>query len=146
MHDSLDVLVYLRESPAHLLSSARQLRWIQVTGAGVDAFLAKSQLSDSVVLTRADVSFGDQIAEYVIGHLLALTQRLRDVHHLQGNRTWHPLEVGFLKGKIAPEGWACERLGSRARNANSLDSRGFMDEAISHRSFQSLMCLLSASR
>jgi len=104
--------------PSHLLSSASRLRWIQVTGAGVDAFLAKSQLPDSVVLTRADISFGDQIAEYVIGHLLALTQRLRDVHHLQGNRTWHPLEVGFLKGKtmgVAGTGSIGQSVANRAR-------------------------------
>jgi len=140
MNDSLDVLVFLRESsaryrerlmnsdvvrytycesedevrqcieqtdvilgsisfPSQMLSLAKRLRWIQVTGAGVDAFLSKSNLPDDVMLTRADVSFGSQIAEYVIGHLLALTQCLRDIHHLQLKRTWQPLEVEFLKGK-----------------------------------------------
>lgn len=94
-----DVILGSISFPSHLLPKAKRLRWIQVTGAGVDAFLAKSNLPDGVLLTRADVSFGDQIAEYVIGHLLALTQRLRDVHHLQRERTWQPLDVEFLKGK-----------------------------------------------
>ena len=94
-----DIILGSISFPSHLLSLAKRLRWIQVTGAGVDAFLAKSDLPDGVMLTRADVSFGDQIAEYVIGHLLSLTQRLCDVHHLQAERTWQPLEVEFLNGK-----------------------------------------------
>ena len=113
-----DVILGSISFPSHLLPSAKRLRWIQVTGAGVDAFLAKSILPDNVMLTRADVSFGDQISEYVIGHLLALTQRLRDVHQLQTERTWHPLKVEFLKGKtmgIAGTGSIGRAVASRAR-------------------------------
>jgi len=104
--------------PSQFLSSATHLRWIQVTGAGVDAFLAGTQLPDSVILTRADVSFGVQIAEYVIGHLLAITQRLRDVHRLQHEKTWQPLQVEFLKGRtmgIAGAGSIGQAVASRAR-------------------------------
>jgi len=94
-----DVILGSIGFPSHMLSLAKRLRWIQVTGAGIDAFLARGNLPDGVMLTRADVSFGDQIAEYVMGHLLALTQRLRDVHRLQLEQTWQPLKVEFLKGK-----------------------------------------------
>jgi phosphoglycerate dehydrogenase-like enzyme len=97
--EQVDVILGSIHFPTHLLRHARRLKWVQVTGAGVDAFLAANDFPDHVVLTRADVSFGDQIAEYVIGHLLAITQRLRDVHHLQRTKTWEPLEVEFLKGR-----------------------------------------------
>ena len=97
--ENVDIILGSVNFPAHLLSSARQLQWIQVTGAGVDAFLAKQSLPANVVLTRANVSFGDQIAEYVIGHLLSLTQQLHDVHRHQASRTWQSLEVEFLKGR-----------------------------------------------
>ncbi|MBU1048902.1 D-2-hydroxyacid dehydrogenase [Candidatus Bipolaricaulota bacterium] len=97
--EQADVILGSISFPAHLLSLASQLRWIQVTGAGVDAFLAKKALPEGVLLTRADVAFGDQIAEYVLGHLLAITQRLRDVHHLQRGHTWQPLTVEFLNGR-----------------------------------------------
>ena len=86
--------------PATLLSLARRLRWIQVTGAGVDRFLAAGDLPEGVVLTRADVAFGDQIAEYVIGHLLAVTQRLREVSANQRARRWEPLTLSWLKGSV----------------------------------------------
>ena len=96
--ESADVVLGSISFPSHLLDAARKLKWIQVTGAGVDAFLARGHLPEGVVLTRADVGFGHQIAEYVIGHLLALTQRCRDVAQLQQQRTWQPLIVEFLKG------------------------------------------------
>jgi phosphoglycerate dehydrogenase-like enzyme len=159
MNDSLNVLVYLRESneryrgrlrnsgdvsyafcnseeevrrsigsariilgsiafPSHLLPLARHLRWIQVTGAGVDAFLARCELPEGVLLTRADVAFGDQIAEYVLGHLLTLTQKLRDVMRLQQERTWQPLQVEFLAGKtmgIIGTGSIGQAVAARAR-------------------------------
>ena len=104
--------------PAHLLLSASQLQWIQVTGAGVDAFLAKQALPDGVMLTRADVSFGDQIAEYVLGHLLAIMQQLRSVIRLQEAHTWESVDVEFLKGRtmgIAGTGSIGQAIANRAR-------------------------------
>jgi len=95
-----DIILGSISFPTHLLAHAKRVRWIQVTATGVDAFLAKNDLPKEVLLTRADVSFGDQIAEYVICHLLALTQRLRDVYHLQSERTWQSLDVEFLKGQV----------------------------------------------
>lgn len=97
--EQADIILGSITFPTHLLSLAKQLQWIQVTGAGVDVFLANQSLPASVKLTRANVSFGDQIAEYVIGHLLSLTQRLRDVHRHQASRMWQSLEVTFLKGR-----------------------------------------------
>ena len=94
-----DVLLGSISFPAHLLAHAQRLRWIQVTGAGVDRFLASGGLPDGVILTRADVAFGDQIAEYVIGHLLAVTQRIREVVTLQSSRRWKPLTLSWLKGR-----------------------------------------------
>jgi len=97
--ETADVILGSIGFPVKLLSRAGRLRWIQVMGAGVDAFLAGADLPGDVLLTRADVSFGDQIAEYVIGHLLAWTQRLRDVYRLQAARQWEPLAVESLRGR-----------------------------------------------
>jgi phosphoglycerate dehydrogenase-like enzyme len=94
-----DVILGSTSFPADLLPKADRLRWVQVTGAGVDRFLSTSVLPDDVVLTRADVAFGDQIAEYVIGHLLAVTQRMIDVVAHQRAKRWEPLELSWLKGR-----------------------------------------------
>ncbi len=95
-----DVVLGSIHFPGHLLDQAHQLKWIQATAAGVDAFLEETSIPDGVMLTRVDTAFGDQVAEYVIAHLLGLTQRLRDVYHLQHDCTWLPLEVSFLKGRM----------------------------------------------
>lgn len=116
--EGADVILGSVSFPAQLLSQASHLRWIQVTGAGVDAFLAQGSLPTDVLLTRADLSFGDQIAEYVIGHLLSLTQRLRDVHRIQAARRWEPLTIEFLKGRtmgVAGTGSIGRTVAQRAR-------------------------------
>jgi len=95
----VDVILGSTSFPAYLLSNAERLRWIQVTGAGVDRFLSRSSLPDGVVLTRADVAFGDQIAEYVIGHLLAVAQRMVEVIAHQQAKRWEPLKLSWLKGQ-----------------------------------------------
>lgn len=94
-----DVILGSTSFPADLLSSADRLRWIQVTGAGVDRFLSTATFPDGVVLTRADVAFGDQIAEYVIGHLLAVTQRVVDVAARGQLKRWEPLKLSWLNGR-----------------------------------------------
>ncbi|MBE0636288.1 D-2-hydroxyacid dehydrogenase [Candidatus Bipolaricaulota bacterium] len=97
--ESADVVLGSISFPSHLLSTAKNLKWIQVTGAGIDAFLTQSSLPPGVMLTRADVGFGNQIAEYVMGHLLALTQQVHEVARLQQQRAWQPLTIEFLRGR-----------------------------------------------
>jgi phosphoglycerate dehydrogenase-like enzyme len=116
--EEADVILGSVNFPARLLPRASHLGWIQVTGAGVDGFLAQGNLPADVLLTRVDVSFGDRIAEYVIGHLLARTQRLRDVHRLQDARRWEPLTVEPLKGQtmgVAGTGAIGRVVAERAR-------------------------------
>jgi len=122
-----DVAAHVRESdvvlgsvafPARLLKDAERLRWIQVTGAGVDAFLAQGELPVDILLTRVDTSFGEQVAEYVVAHLLAHVQRVRDVYRLQAQKRWEPLERKLLTGRtigIAGTGAIGQVIAQRAR-------------------------------
>ena len=61
--------------PSGALARMPTLRWVQVTGAGVDHFLEGSELSAEVTVTRSLGRFGIQVSEYVVGYLL---------HHLIG--------------------------------------------------------------
>ena len=113
-----DIVLGSIRFPGSILAEAGRLKWIQATAAGVDAFLATSRLPEGVLLSRADVAFGDQIGEYVIAHLLAHTQRLRDVYHLQREQTWQPLAVSFLKDwtlGVAGAGSIGQAVAKRAR-------------------------------
>jgi phosphoglycerate dehydrogenase-like enzyme len=66
------------------------LRWMQATGAGVDHLLQRSDLDESVLLTRSLGRFGIQVAEYVVGvlleHLIGISAYRRD----QQARRWRP--------------------------------------------------------
>ena len=113
-----DVVLGSVAFPARLLKHAGRLRWIQVTGAGVDAFLAQGELPADIVLTRVDTSFGEQVAEYVLGHLLAHVQRVRKVYRLQAEKRWEPLEKELLSGRtigIAGTGAIGRVVAQRAR-------------------------------
>jgi len=61
--------------PDGALAAMQRLRWVQVSGAGVDHFLHRADLPDDVLVTRSLGRFGVQVAEYVIGYML---------HHLLG--------------------------------------------------------------
>ena len=104
--------------PVALLEQAERLRWIQVTGAGVDRFLRGACIADGVLVTRAsDVGFGEQIAEYVLAHLLAQAQRVHEARELQASRMWRPLAVSYLAGRtlgVAGTGSIGRIVGERA--------------------------------
>ncbi len=117
--EHVDVILGSVLFPATLLERAFRTKWIHVAGAGVDAFLAGSRpWRHDILLTRSSVSFGNQIAEYILGHLLAMTQRVCDLHHLQQEYRWQPLELEFIRGRtlgIAGAGTIGRTVAARAR-------------------------------
>lgn len=93
-----DVLLAATTFPVHLLSFAKKLRWIQVLGAGVERFV-EGGVPEGVIMTRVNVGFGSLIAEYVMAHLLSLTQKVRDFAKLQEAREWNQKEVAHICGE-----------------------------------------------
>lgn len=75
-HPGSDAEVLLAwKIPPGALATLTRLRWIQVSGAGVDHFLRRADLPPDVIVTRSLGRFGAQVAEYVLAYLL---------HHLVG--------------------------------------------------------------
>lgn len=95
--EEMEVL-YTWGFPVGLLPAARRLRWIQVMGAGVNAFL-DAPFPPKVVLTRAEGVFGPWMAEYTLGWLLWSTQRIEMFRAAQRLRQWEPLMPALLRGK-----------------------------------------------
>jgi glyoxylate/hydroxypyruvate reductase A len=83
--------------PPGLLDDAPRLRWIQSFGAGIDHLLA-ARLPDQVVLTRVVDVFGPAMAEYALGHLLAVTLRMQRVFQQQQQRIWQYFDAVLLRG------------------------------------------------
>jgi len=94
-----DILLCSSPPPPDAVCAACSLRWIQAAAAGVDALHAAGLPPEGVTLTRIAEGFGEPIAEYVLGHLLAIAQRVEAVHRHQAERAWVPFETELLGGQ-----------------------------------------------
>ncbi len=74
--------------PPAALGSMTALRWVQVSGAGVDHFLERPDLPADVLVTRSLGRFGQQVAEYVIGFLLHHLLEIDRYRHQQEACVW----------------------------------------------------------
>jgi len=95
--EEMDVL-YTWGFPNEFLPMARRLRWVQVMGAGVNAFL-DTPFPPKVVLTRVEGVFGPWMAEYVFGWLLWASQRTEPLRAVQRLRRWEPMTPFLLRGR-----------------------------------------------
>jgi len=75
------------------------LRWVQSTGAGVD-FLDPAVLPPGVVVSRVPTGFAEDIAEYVLGYLLAWEKRLFVWRAQQREHLWRRALPGQLAGRL----------------------------------------------
>lgn len=91
-------ILYAWDVPRELLAKAKQLRWIQAMGAGVDRFLVP-ELPRSVLVTRTIGVFGPRMAEYTLAWCGWVTQRLEQFREHQRQRRWAPAVPDRLRGK-----------------------------------------------
>ncbi|MBI2461097.1 MAG: D-2-hydroxyacid dehydrogenase [Candidatus Rokubacteria bacterium] len=91
-------VLYTWGFPGELLPRAKRLRWVQIMGAGVDRFLT-APLPPGVKLTRAPGVFGPWMAQYALGWLLWVTQRMEAVRQAQQARRWAPFNADRLHGR-----------------------------------------------
>jgi phosphoglycerate dehydrogenase-like enzyme len=91
------VLLARPDLAAAALEAGYPAHWIQSTWAGVLPLLATGRRD--VVVTGVKGVFGPQIAEYVIGHLLAFELQLLERLGRQAARQWWPEPTGSLAGK-----------------------------------------------
>ena len=120
--EEMDVL-YTWGFPTEFLPMSRRLKWVQVMGAGVNAFL-DTPFPPKVVLTRVEGIFGPWMAEYVFGWLLWASQRTETLRAAQRLRRWEPINPVLLRGKtLGVVGVGIDRAGRRLRRARVPDAR-----------------------
>jgi len=91
-------ILYAWNFPPELLAKARQLRWIQAMGAGVEKFLVP-ELPKSVLITRAAGVFGLWMAEYTLAWCGWIARKIEQMRENQRRRLWAPLRPDRLRGK-----------------------------------------------
>ena len=79
--------IYAWKFPAALYARAPHLAWLQVMGAGVDWALVP-ELPAHVTVTRVPGIFGPWMAEYVMGWMLWVTQKMAAYLGAQHERRW----------------------------------------------------------
>ena len=89
--------------PADTLDASPRLRWIHSGGAGVGHFDLAAIAARGVVLTNASGVSAPNMAEHVLGMMIALARRFPQLVLAQARRTWrdsetHP-EVTELQGQ-----------------------------------------------
>jgi len=82
--------------PQGALAGMPSLRWVQVSGAGVDHFLHRDDLPTDVLLTRSLGRFGLQVAEYVVGYLLSELLGIERYRERQHQCLWEREERPLL--------------------------------------------------
>ena len=75
------------------------LEWVQSTWAGVQPLLPLLEERPALVATAARGIFGDAIAEYVLGWLIAIDRRLLAYADQQRQGVWAPLPDRGLAGR-----------------------------------------------
>jgi phosphoglycerate dehydrogenase-like enzyme len=91
------------ELPAHLLAAATRLRWMHAAGAGIERYELAEIAARGVMLTNSSGVSAPNMAEHVLGMMIALTRRFPRLLRAQTRREWRDdethREVGELQGQ-----------------------------------------------
>lgn len=74
--------------PVPRLSSAKNLRWLQIPWSGADGYADHPDFPAHVILTNATGSFGRPIAEYAFGAVFTLMRRFHQYRDCQKEAKW----------------------------------------------------------
>ena len=89
--------------PSHLLQAATRLRWMHASGAGVERYDLAQIAARGVMLTNSSGVSAPNMAEHVLGMMIALTRRFPRLLRAQTQREWRDeathREVGELQGQ-----------------------------------------------
>ncbi len=86
-----------------VINAARQLKWLQITSAGVKPYLVPEIVNSDIVMTNAKTLSAPAIADHGFGMLLALTRKLNHFIAVRPAEQWvrRNWELQELEGKTA---------------------------------------------
>lgn len=116
--ESAEVLFCWR-FPSDLFLRARNLRWVQAMGAGIED-LVRAPLPDGTILTRVEGLFGGFMSEYILGYILHHTLQVGRALEAQRDRRWEPYTIGRVEGKRLGVAGLGSIGGTIARKARAL--------------------------
>lgn len=86
-----------------VLAAAKNLKWLQITSAGVFPYLHPEVVNSDIVMTNAKTLSSAAIADHGFGMLLALTRKLNHFIAVRANEEWERANFTLeeLEGKTA---------------------------------------------
>ena len=108
---------------AEIARLAPELRWIQLTGAGVDHLLPLDWLPERIALTNAKGAHKPKIGEVLFAAVLMLNNRIPALIGYQRARRWHQLFSTGIAGKTLLIAGLGEAGGSLAEHAKRFGMR-----------------------
>jgi phosphoglycerate dehydrogenase-like enzyme len=96
-----DVLFTYRFPTAGLRRRAPGLRWIQLTGAGLDHLLPLDWLPSDIALTTASGAHRPAVDEFVTAAILSLSNRFTEMMSNQHRRQWELAHSSVVGGRTA---------------------------------------------
>ena len=94
-----EVIFSVSSFPQKILDQAPNLRWLQVSSAGVNQLPLQSLEEKGILLTNVRGMHGDCISEYVLAMMFALNRQIPQVLEYQKQSKWHKMGQSMLKGK-----------------------------------------------
>ena len=80
-----------------LLAGAPGLRWLQITGAGVENLLFPELVASDVVVTNFSGVHAPNMAEHLVAMMLAFARGLPEIMRHQVRHEWHHAERGVFE-------------------------------------------------
>jgi len=97
-----DIEIILGEPELSTVHSMKNLRWIQMTWAGVNIYTSTQDFPENVVLTNASGAYGCVISEYIVSGILALVKNLYPYRAQMQAGGWSKIEgEDTIEGKRA---------------------------------------------
>jgi phosphoglycerate dehydrogenase-like enzyme len=85
--------------PDNIVERAPNLKWLQLTSAGVDRLLDAPVVNSHITVTTASGIHATPISEYVIGAMLAFAKGFPKAFRAQQERAWRPFWPDELEDK-----------------------------------------------
>ncbi len=92
-----DIIFSISSFPQKILDQATNLKWLQVSSAGVNQLPLTSLRDRGILLTNVRGMHGDCISEYVLAMMFALNRQIPKVLQFQKAGQWHKLSQSMLK-------------------------------------------------
>jgi phosphoglycerate dehydrogenase-like enzyme len=99
--ETVDLMINSNPPRENLRERAPRLRWIQTTGAGIDALMPLSWLPGDIVLTNNSGAHGPKAEDSCAMALLMLAARMPQVLTNQREHRWEPIYTTRIAGKTA---------------------------------------------